>query len=291
MWRRRALLVSTVLSLGTVGVGPVHADDSPCAAGSRFCAGARTVDHAVVLGAVDPGATSGVDWGENASRDPGRCAYAPPPEVFDREIHPAVRDGIPLRAIWYVRNCGGSDEYRWYLPGGSVPTDPALEMLIDRAVEQVAPPAPELLTSPPVGSEVLTGFPMYLAVDDGAFSEQSGSVSAGQFTVTAVVRPVQSRFEPGDGGDPLTCEGAGSVWSWGDRPAESDCVHVFTHTPADVFGHGDTFEIAGQVEYEASYTVEGPVLAGTYDLGTLEGPRTTLQVPVIERRAVRTAAG
>jgi hypothetical protein len=252
-------------------------------------------------GHVDDGKVVYGGGGDGAGSDPGPppstsvssemvCSYRDVDPDFDRGRVVHTDSRIPMNAVFYWRECAQRAELLWYVPGDPRSHD-ALDDLIQRVLDSLSPAAPELVTSPPVGSEVLTGLPMYLAVDDGAFSEQSGSVSAGQFTVTAVVRPVQTRFEPGDGGDPRSCDGAGSVWSWGDRPSESDCVHVFTHTPADVFGHGRTFEIAGQVEYEASYTVEGPVLAGTYELGMLEGPRTTLQVPVVERRAVRTTAG
>ncbi len=51
------------------------------------------------------------------------------------------------------------------------------------------------------------------------------------------------------------------------------------------------FEVSARVVYEAWYTVEGPVLAGEFELGSFEGPQVVVEVPVIERRAVRTTAG
>jgi hypothetical protein len=273
-----------------LNVTPAQADEGPCAAGSRFCAGGRAENQAVLIGAAEgPPADSSVDWGENAAQNPTRCTFSAPPESFDQEIHPVVQDGIPRRARWYVRNCGGSDEYRWYQPGTSEGADPVVQLLIERAIERVSPPAPGVVTSPPVGSQVLTGMPMYLAVGEGAFSEQSGSVSAGQFTVTATVTPVETVFVPGDDGEARTCPGSGTVWSRGDRPDEAACTHTYTHTPAHLHGDGDRFTLRARVSYEASYTVEGPVLAGTYDLGSFEGPESVVEVPVVERRAVRTS--
>jgi hypothetical protein len=151
----------------------------------------------------------------------------------------------------------------------------------------VEPPVPQVVTSPPLGSEVVTGLPMYLAVDDGAFEVFTGEVSAGQFTVTAEVRPVASRFVPGDDSETLTCDGPGSVWTHGDRPGPEDCTHTFVDVPAVVHG-GDSYRVTSQVVYEASYTVDGPILAGSYDLGEFDGPEAAVDVPVIERRAVRT---
>ncbi|WP_052669091.1 hypothetical protein [Nitriliruptor alkaliphilus] len=56
-------------------------------------------------------------------------------------------------------------------------------------------------------------------------------------------------------------------------------------------GEGEVFEVSARVVYEAWYTVEGPVLAGEFELGSFEGPQVVVEVPVIERRAVRTTAG
>lgn len=95
---------------------------------------------------------------------------------------------------------------------------------------------------------------------------------------------------PGDDGPARTCAGPGTIWNRGDRPDGSACTHTYTHTPAHLRGEGDRFELRARVLYEASYTVEGPVLAGTYELGTFEGPDASIDIPVVERRAVRTSA-
>lgn len=264
----------------------------PCSAESLVCADAEARDGRVDIGAAD-GAPSDepVDWGGNTQRDPSRCTFGPVPDTFDRERDPVVQEDIPRRAVWYVRNCDGRDEYRWYVPGSSDSTDPVLQLLVERALDTIEPPAPQLVTSPPLGSEVLTGFPMYLSVDDAAFREHTGTVTAGAITVTATITPVTTWFSPGDQHEPLTCEGAGSRWAAGERPTAADCTHTFTHTPAHLHGSGETYPVTSRVTYEASYTVTGPVLAGTYDLGAVAGPESTVEVTVIERRAVRTTAG
>jgi hypothetical protein len=195
-----------------------------------------------------------------------------------------------MGAVFYWLTCDGVESLRFWLPGSPAADDPIFSVLIDEAFDRIEPPAPRLVTSPPLGSPVLTGLPMYLAVDDGAFSEQTGAVSAGQFTVTATVQPVSTWFSPGDQHESRTCEGAGTLWSDGDRPGESDCTHTFTHTPAHLHGDGDSYTVRARVTYQASYTVTGPILAGTYELGTFEGPETVVEVPVVERRAVRTTS-
>jgi hypothetical protein len=262
---------------------------SPCPAGAFSCAGTAVAEGKVLLEARDRGVT-GVDWGASGVQDPSRCTFSSTPKAFDQERDLADHTSIPRGGIWYIRNCGGSDQYRWYLPSAEEVEDVVVLDLVEEAIDRIEPPAPRLVTSPPLGSPVLTGLPMYLAVDDVAFSEQTGAVSAGQFTVTATVQPVSTWFSPGDQHESRTCEGAGTLWSDGDRPGESDCTHTFTHTPAHLHGDGDSYTVRARVTYQASYTLTGPILAGTYELGTFEGPETVVEVPVVERRAVRTTS-
>jgi hypothetical protein len=219
------------------------------------------------------------------------CSYEPVSDDFQRERVIHEDRLVPRGAIFFYRRCADSRQLDWYVPTEEPAEREELASLVAEAFDRVEPPAPRLVTSPPVGSEVLTGMPMYLAVDDVAFGEFSGSVSAGQFTVTARVRPVSSWFSPGDQHGPRVCEGFGSVWSAGQRPSEEDCTHTFTHTPVHLHGEGETFGLSARVTYEASYTVSGPILAGSYELGTFEGPETVVEVAVVERRAVRTTAG
>jgi hypothetical protein len=246
----------------------------------------------VIIGAVDtqpddePEPISGSESGGSA------CQFSPVGPNFERERALAADLAVPREAQFYLRDCDEGTLLQWYVPGV---TDPAGDLvvgpLIEEAFERLEPPVPGLVTAPPLGSEVLTGLPMYLAVDEGAFGVLSGSVSAGQFTVAATVVPVSSSFVPGDGSEARVCEGRGSVWSAGERPSEGDCTHTFTHTPVHLNGEGEVFEVSARVVYEAWYTVEGPVLAGEFELGRFEGPQVVVEVPVIERRAVRTTAG
>lgn len=209
----------------------------------------------------------------------------------ERERLLAVGEIVPMNTVLYRWVCADRAWIRWYVPGDSDPADDTvLAAVVEEALERVAPPAPELVTSPPLGAPVLTGLPMYVAVDDAAFSVHTGSVSAGPFTVTARIEPASIRFTPGDQHDAVVCRGPGTRWSEGDRPSDEDCTHTFTTTPADLRGSDGPYVAAVQVTYQASYTVEGPVLAGSYDLGTFDGPVTPVDVPVVERRAVRTTA-
>jgi hypothetical protein len=285
---RRSLLLTTLTSLIVLVAVPAQAGGDETGFDS---AGAADVgDSTIELWATDGASQSpGVDV-RPVLGNPQRCSAERVPDDFERERVLSDNSLVPGPAQFYFWVCGETRQLRWYVPGESQPQDDqVLAALVTEAIERVSPPAPVVVTSPPAGSQVLTGMPMYLAVDEGAFSEQSGSVSAGQFTVTATVTPVETVFVPGDDGEARTCPGSGTVWSRGDRPDEAACTHTYTHTPAHLHGDGDRFTLRARVSYEASYTVEGPVLAGTYDLGSFEGPESVVEVPVVERRAVRTS--
>lgn len=219
------------------------------------------------------------------------CTYAALSTEMLREGFLADNTAVPMNAIFYERTCDGVTRILWYVRGSSdAADDEGLEGLVEEAFARLEPPAPQVVTAPPSGSPVLTGLPMYVAVDDVAMAPLSGEVSAGEFTVTARVVPVGLRFTPGDGVDAIACDGAGTRWSPGDRPVDGDCTHTYAHVPGHAQGapvSGGTYELAVWVTYTASYTVAGPVLAGEYDLGELDGPTATLDVPVQARRAVR----
>jgi hypothetical protein len=287
--------VSAVLGLVPatllLSAGSASAQEEPCSAFSMECGDAVVAEQEVRIGARDPAGTPETPTGEPAVTGATPCTYRSAPDGFDQRTDVAVTAGIPARAVYYIRDCGTGDEWRWYVPGSGETNDEDVSALVSEAFDVIQPPAPALVTAPPLGSEVLTGLPLHLAVDDEAFAEHRGSVSAGAFTVTAHVRPVETVFAPGDQHEAFVCRGAGTRWSHGDRPTEDDCTHTYTHTPAHLHGSQDTagYSLTGRVTYAAWYTVEGPILAGSYELGSFEGPETVVEVPVVERRAVRTS--
>jgi hypothetical protein len=291
--RRRwvlAFVFAGFLAFSSHGPARAQADDPN---DRESAATGVTDENGVIIRASDPGATPAASQSSGTDRTAApRCTYSAVADDFERERVLADNLLVPQNAVFYLRDCGAGRVLDWYVPGV---TDPAGEALlataIDEAMDRVAPPVPELVTSPPLGARVLTGLPMYVAVDEAAFGVHTGSVSAGPFTVSAQVEPVRIRFEPGDTQEPVTCEGRGSVWSSGERPAREDCTHTFTRTPVDAGVPGEVFAASVTVEYLASYTVDGPVLAGTYELGPLEGPAAEVAIPVVERRAVRTTGG
>lgn len=199
--------------------------------------------------------------------------------------------------VFYWRVCDGEPTLDWYVPGDTPPEEltgeAAVAVLVDEAVARLQPPSPVLVTSPPSDTQALTGLPTYLAVDDSAYASLTSEVSAGGITVTATLTPIGTRFDPGDDTGTIDCDGPGAVWQRGDAaaPGPDDCTHTYTHTPAHLSGDADaaTFELSAEVVYAAAYTVTGALTGGTFELGELTSPVGSLDLPVIERRAVRVA--
>ncbi|WP_157042113.1 hypothetical protein [Nitriliruptor alkaliphilus] len=225
----KGILVGSLLVLASApGVAAQESDPtddeeprSPCSGFATACGGAVIEREGVQLEVRVPDDVEGLV--EFARVHPPRpCTYRAVPPSFDPQVDVAITAGVPAGAVYFIRDCGDGEQWRWYVPGSPFTNDENVLGMIGEAFRRLEPPVPGLVTAPPLGSEVLTGFPMYLAVDEGAFEGLSGSVSAGQFTVTAWVVPVSSRFVPGDGSEPRVCEGRGSVWSAGLRPSAWD---------------------------------------------------------------------
>lgn len=287
--RRVGALV--VLPSFVVALSPAAAtaqENPPCADVVGSCAEAVVVDATLQAGVRMPESVTEAIAFARANPAPV-CEYRNVPLSFDPQLDVANTDGVPAGAIYYVRDCGGGAAYLWYQRSTGETNDPAVMALVGEAFAEIEPEAPQLVTSPPLGATMVTGFPMYLAVDDGSFETLTSEVSAGDLTVTATVTPVTTRFAPGDDVEPFVCDGTGSVWSPGARPGPDDCTHTYTHTPAHLRGEGagEAYGLTSQVTYAASYVVEGPVFAGSYTLGEFDGPEAVVDIPVTERRAVR----
>lgn len=213
------------------------------------------------------------------------CVVEPVPADFERERVLADHASVPMRARFFERVCGDVRELDWYIPGAVAPgVVPEVDALVEQVVSELTPDPPRLVTSPPSDTQALTGLPTYLAVDGAGFGVLTDEVTAGGVTVSVTLEPVRTRFTAGDGSPARECEGAGSVWSSGERPTESDCTHTYTVVPAT--GSGATYSLSAEVVYHGSYTVTG-VLEGSFDLGEVTSPAGAVDLAVVDRRAVR----
>lgn len=188
-------------------------------------------------------------------------------------------DGPRLRSTY--RNCGdGYVPILWW-EDDEEEVDPVTPLLIE-ALAQVRPDAVPLTVEPPAQPGVVVGLPAYFSIDDAAAGGTSASASAGGFTVTVSAQPSQLVVDTGEG-EPLVCDPPGSRYVAGQDHPEGGCTHLYTTVP-----DGGSVNVSSHVVYGASYTVEGPGLAGTFDLGTFDGPATDTDLTVREVRSVRT---
>lgn len=296
--RLRATWLVLVVSGLVVGLGPAAAEaQTPCPVTANSCLGGAVVDGGVevAVGVRDGAAgTEGSDSASGAGAGRSRCDDTQlggllTSEERDRLIAAIERrpaeplEGPRLRGGW--RHCDGLWELYWRTEGDDASDDADLVRdALEEAFDRVVPGVPVPVTSPPASAGALTGLPLYLAVEDTSATDLIAQVSAGPFRVTATLEPAELVTDPGDGSAPIVCPSPGQRWAPGDRPAPGDCTHTYTELPAD---GAATFPLTMHVTYRATYTVEGPVLAGTYSLGVIDGPATTHALPVRERRAVR----
>lgn len=100
------------------------------------------------------------------------------------------------------------------------------EVLAQRAVDRLRLPQPVLNTSPE--SMQLVHLPVWLAVTEASWAQQSASASVPGMTVTATATPVSASWSMGNG-DSKECTVPGTVWTpaEGETEASPDCGYVY----------------------------------------------------------------
>lgn len=172
---------------------------------------------------------------------------SPPPQPGDYrwEGH-APSDGAVL-----YNDCNGPTFYQFApaAPGAAPalppppPPDPAV--LAQQARGELNLPQPTITRSPGADNSdpALGGAPYtwvnlwtWVWTEPQTWAPTSVTVAAGGVSVTATGTPVALVFEPGDGGDPVTCPGPGRPWTERDRndpPRGGGCGYVYRHVTPD----------------------------------------------------------
>ena len=286
------LVLSGVVLLDSAG----HAQRSDCEGGSETCAGAEVGRGRVTFGAREVDLTH-VTEGERGSRggEPS-CTYRSPGPNFTRRYAHRPSE-IPMWAVFYWMDCGERTYLRWYVDRRSDPVrDGLLTEAVQAAFDTIAADVPILALSPSADRVQLTGMPTLLAIDPASVRPIDGSVTAGEVTVRAHLRPRAVLWDLGNG-ERRRCphpESATPTAS-GSTAAPDRCSYTFLRTSpvgAEVDDGGATiggYPLSAQVAYDAGYRVAGPVAAGEYALGEVLGPPAAARLTVRELRAVRIA--
>lgn len=100
------------------------------------------------------------------------------------------------------------------------------EVLAQRAIDRLSLPTPVMNASPE--SMQLVQLPVWLAVTESSWEQQSASASVPGLTVTATATPVSASWSMGNG-DSETCNGPGTAWTpaSGETEASPDCGYVY----------------------------------------------------------------
>lgn len=210
----------------------------------------------------------------------------------------AVEADVPPRpsptAVLQVEVCGAMEttglmSVEWVEPGEE--GDPTADLL-DTVYARVAGnlPVPELGANPRLGGAAVVNWPTFVRVENwtGVFTDQ-GCNGSGDFCVYVEATPTMT-FDPGDGSDPVECQGQGELYDpgsvespWEQAEWDETCTHIYRQRTG-VDGRPEAWPGVVSVTWAITYTSDSG------DSGTLE-PVThsaDLAREVQERQAIVT---
>ncbi len=231
MLTRRAA-VTTVLCLAPFLLPQVaHADEPIVVDGDKF---GGYVDTTVTVPGA-PASSSSDDGTRSTGADDGvTCAWieqSPYAQSLWDWLGASEPDGR-----WYDVTCSDGSSYTGvYVPpaSGSVPPEVALAGSLARTVtSRLQLPAPSPSRSP--AGRALVGLPTWLWVEPSSFQVLRQRTSAGPVSVEVVATPVSTTWDPGDGSEPFTCAGPGTVYdrSRPEGAQSTDCSHTYRRSSA-----------------------------------------------------------
>ena len=145
-----------------------------------------------------------------------------------------TRKGV--REVLYSRICGGQVTHHW-IPEQTTrkvaesATDRATS-IIPRLLTQTAPPIDEQVVN--VGTWFWVPKMLWKPVSVTAYI----ATSIGPITATVTATPTHVIYSPGDGTDPVVCDGPGEVWhSWKGDSATTSCMYT-PRVASHVRAHG-----------------------------------------------------
>lgn len=150
---------------------------------------------------------------------------------------------------WFAVSCDGNIQV---LAEGGPPVN--IAGLMQRALDQVDPPEPELAVTP----ETLhfTQLQSWLAIEPAYWAaDRRATASAGRVNVTAIVTPIESVWDMGDG-ESVACTGPGTVWQAGLDPEAATCSYTYRQSSAGAYG--DSFNISATVVFDVGLTTNAP---------------------------------
>lgn len=168
-------------------------------------------------------------------------------------------------------------------PGTPTPTRPVAGQLAQTAVGRLDLHTPQIRMSPEPPVPALVRLQTWFWLDANGWGNDSESVTAGNTTVTATVKPVSVIWETGEG--TKICNGPGREWRKGlGQNATTDCGFTYKHTSASQ--PGGKYTVRTIVRYSASWECTGDCSSNGGNLGLIDSPAAVNQLRVTERQSV-----
>lgn len=143
--------------------------------------------------------------------------------------------------------------------------------------------APQLRTSPAAPVNALVGLQTWLWVPRDQWRQLTRSASLGGTTVTVTAKPIQTRWDMGEG--TKNCPSPGRVWRTGlGRDATTPCGFTYAHT--SLRAPGGRYRISAKLRYRVTWTCSGDCSAPAGDLGTIDSRPDFAALEVSERQSV-----
>ncbi|MFP3901535.1 MAG: hypothetical protein ACLFXM_11825 [Acidimicrobiia bacterium] len=130
-------------------------------------------------------------------------------------------------------------------------------------------PAPRVVTSPPAGVAAIVEQPTFVAVENWTEVNETDCDDVSGVVCVSLVATPHLVFDPGDGSDPILCQGAGTVYDpAGPLPsvqaeAPGACAHTYLRRTG-VNGRPASWPGTVTVTWEVSWSSTTPVASGTF---------------------------
>lgn len=320
--------VAVAIAVGCLGAAGAHTAEADCggtAAGGVDPFGKQidavaSGDVCVVAPLDDPLPTGGGGDGEGVVCDSFpygplsavqaalASALAPPPDPTFKG-GPGISEADVLATDWYriegnvahvkyLVKCEGEAFYsaRWFVMNAAgapqVTAADLLPALQDSVVRRLPTPVPRVgpADEDPDGYAYVN-IRTFFWVDEGPgqWNVVSGTASAGGVSVTVQAAPVRMVVDPGDGSDPVRCDGAPvPVTSRTYRPdIKGTCNHKYVDSSA-MSDNGRTFPMTMSIVWHATWSAN---TGESGDLGYVSTVSATRDLPVAEIQSVITDYG
>lgn len=146
------------------------------------------------------------------------------------------------------------------------------------ARDAVVAPTPGLASSPPLGADLLVGFPTWFWTDT-PWTPLTATATLAGVTATVTATPTRFTVDPGDRSGIVTCTGPGEAWTSGSDPDQSSCAHTYTRRSTSTAAPDGTYGVVATITWTVTWQ------ATNGEAGELDPIETTTTRPVVVREA------